>query len=128
MIRGRVQRNEQGGLEAWVTLPVMDANGEYRQHDVILDTGFTGWLVLPGTDISRLALVNEGQYKAIIASGNEENFEYYRTSVLWHGRPRSVQVFESIDQPLLGMELLEGCHVALDARDGGQVVIDELVV
>ena len=125
MIRGRVERNEQGGLEARLPLSVMDSNGDYRQHDVILDTGFTGWLVLPATDISRLGLVNEGQHQAIIASGNEENFEYYRTWVSWHGQPREVEVFESIDQPLLGMELLEGSNVVLDANEGGEVIIEE---
>ena len=126
MIRGRVERNEQGGLEAWVTLPVMGANGEYREHDVILDTGFTGWLVLPTTDIGNLGLVNEGQHRSIVASGNAENFEYYETSVLWHGRTLAVEVLESIDQPLLGMELLEGSRVAVDAWEGGDVVIEEV--
>ena len=126
MIRGRVERNEQGGLEARLPLSVMDANGDYRQHDVILDTGFTGWLVLPATDISRLGLVNVGQHQAIIASGNAEEFEYYRATVLWHGQPHEVEIFESIDQPLLGMELLEGSNVALDAREGGAVIIEEV--
>ena len=125
MTRGRVERNEQDGLEAWLTLPVMDANGEYWEHDVILDTGFAGCLVLPATDISRLGLIHVGQHQAIIASGNEENFEYYRTSVLWHGHTLAVQVFESIDQPLLGMELLEGSRVVVDAWNGGDAIIDE---
>ena len=125
MIRGQVQRNQQGGLEAWLALPVMDANGEYREHDVILDTGFTGWLVLPATDISRLGLTHMGQYQAIIASGGEESFERYRTSVLWHGRPRAVEVFESIDQPLLGMDLLQDSRVTVDAWEGGDVIIEE---
>ena len=125
MIRGRIQRNQQGGLEAWLALPVMDANGEYWEHDVILDTGFTGWLVLPATDIGNLGLVNKGQHQAIVASGNAENFPYYETRVMWHGRPHAVEVFESIDQPLLGMELLEGSHVAIDAREGGDVIIEQ---
>ena len=125
MIRGRVERNRQGGLEAWITLPVMDANGEYRERDVILDTGFTGWLVLPATDIGNLGLVNEGQYQAILASGNAENFEYYETSVLWHGRTLPVQVFQSTDQPLLGMELLQDSRVTVDAWEGGDVIIEE---
>ncbi len=125
MISGRVERNEQGGLEAWITLPVMDANGDYREHDVILDTGFTGWLVLPATDISGLGLTHVGQHQAIVTSGSEENFEHYRTSVRWHGRTLAVEVFESIDQPLLGMELLEGSRIAMDAWDGGDVIIEE---
>ncbi len=36
-----------------------------------------------------------------------------------------VEVFRSIDQPLLGMELLEGSRVTVEAWDGGDVIIDE---
>lgn len=125
MIRGWVQRNQQGGLEAWLALPVMDANGEYREHDVILDTGFTGWLVLPAAAVGNLGLVNEGQHQAIMASGNAENFECYETQVMWHGRPRAVEIFQSIDQPLLGMELLQDSRVTVDAWEGGDVIIEE---
>ena len=71
-------------------------------------------------------MVRLGYRYNIIASGNTERFAFYRTSVLWHGRPRSVEIFQSIDQPLLGMELLDGSHVTLDARDGGELIIEEV--
>lgn len=58
MIRGEVARNSDGGLEAWVTVSVMDAYGELQQ--------------------------------------------------------------------LLGMELLEGSRVSVDAWDGGNVIIEEV--
>lgn len=125
MIVSQVIRNSDGGLEAWVALPVMDAYGEPQQLEVIVDTGFTGWLTLPEADIRRLGLAYAGHRYSITASGNAERFDYYRTSALWHGRPYAVEVFESIDQPLLGMELLEGSRVTVDARDGGDVIIDE---
>ena len=126
MIAGQVMRNPDGGLEAWVALPVMDAYGEPQQFEVIVDTGFTGWLTLPESDIRRLGLISVGHRYSITASGNAERFEFYRTSVLWHGRPYTVEVFQSIDQPLLGMELLEGSRVTVDAWDGGDVIINEL--
>lgn len=125
MIRGTVARNSDGGLEAWITVSVMDADSEPQRCEVIVDTGFTGWLTLPEADIRRLGLVKAGSQYSIIASGNEEEFDYYRTSVLWHGRLHEIEVFQSIDQPLLGMELLEGSRVSVDAWDGGDVVIQE---
>ena len=125
MIRGTVARNSDGGLEAWVTVPVMDAAGEQRQCEVIVDTGFTGWLTLPEAEIRRLGLVKAGSQYSVIASGIEAEFDYYETSASWHGQVREIEVFQSIDQPLLGMELLEGGRVSVDAWDGGEVVIQE---
>ena len=126
MISGRVERNELGGLEPRLAVSVMDAGGELQRFEVVLDTGFTGWLMLPEADINRLGLVIEGRHRGIMASGNEEEFEYYETRVSWHGRLYQVEVFQSIDQPLLGMELLDGSRVSVDAWDGGEVVIDEV--
>ena len=126
MISGRVERNELGGLEPRLVVSVLDACGELQQFEVVLDTGFTGWLMLPEADIDRLGLVREGRHRGILASGNQEEFEYYETWVLWHGRLHEIEVFQSIDQPLLGMELLEGSRVAVDAWDGGGVTIQEV--
>ncbi len=125
MIAGEVIRNPDGGLEAWVTVPVMDAYGEPQPFEVIVDTGFTGWLTLPESDIRRLGLVHAGHRYSITASGNAERFEFYRAWVSWHGQLHWVEVFESIDQPLLGMEFLEGSRVAVDAWDDGNVIIEE---
>ena len=125
MIRGAVARNSEGGLEAWITVSVMDAYGELQQCEVIVDTGFTGWLTLPEADIRRLGLVRAGYRDSVTASGNKEEFDYYETWVSWHGQLSEIEVFESIDQPLLGMELLEGSLVTVDAREGGVVIIEE---
>ena len=45
--------------------------------------------------------------------------------MLWHGQPHEVEIFQSIDQPLPGMELLEGSRVMVDAWGGGDVIIEE---
>ena len=125
MIRGAVQRNPDGGLEAWIAVSVMDADGEPQQYEVIVDTGFTGWLALPESDIRRLGLARAGSRDSITASGNAEVFDYYETWVLWHDQLHEVEIFQSIDQPLLGMELLDGSRVTVAAWDGGDVIIEE---
>ena len=108
-----------------MALSVMGVDGELQQCDVIVDTGFTGWLTLPEADIRRLGLVGGGYRDSVTASGNMERFDYYETWVLWHGRLHEIEVFQSMDQPLLGMELLEGSRVAVDAWDDGDVIIQE---
>lgn len=123
MIRGRVERNQEGGLEAWISILVRDSDGEFRQRDVILDTGFTGCLMLPEDDVRDLGLIISGSRQGIMASGNEESFAFYGAWVMWNGDTHEVGVLQSIDQPLLGMELLEGCHIAVDAWDGGAVTV-----
>ncbi len=106
-------------------MSVMDADGEPQRYDVIVDTGCTGWLTLPESDIRRLGLARAGSRDSITASGNAEEFDYYETWVLWHGQLHEVEIFQSIDQPLLGMELLEGSRVAVNAWDDGDVIIEE---
>lgn len=126
MISGKVESDEHGGLEPWVTVPVEDTNGEFQQCEVILDTGFTGHLTLPETVIEALGLVSEGQRTVTVASGREETLEYYTAWVSWHGRLCEVGVFQSIDQPLLGMELLYGSRITVGVWEGGEVVIEEV--
>ena len=127
MISGIVERNELGGLEPRISVSVMDADGELQQFQVVLDTGFTGWLMLPEADINKLGLVRKGRHRGILASGNDEEFEYYETQVSWHDRLHEIEVFQSIDQALLGMEMLEGSRVSVEAWDGGNVIIEEAV-
>ena len=127
MISGIVERNELGGLEPQISVSVMDADGELQQFQVVLDTGFTGWLMLPEADINKLGLVRKGRHRGILASGNDEEFEYYETQVSWHDRLHEIEVFQSIDQALLGMEMLEGSRVSVEAWDGGNVIIEEAV-
>ena len=56
MMRGQVRQNAGGRLEAWVTVAVAvaGAGGELSRSEVVIDTGFTGALALPGTVIRRL--------------------------------------------------------------------------
>ena len=121
-----MERNAGGGLEPWITISVEDDDGESHQIDVIIDTAFTGCLTLPGAVIRWLELVRQGEHEATLARGEVENFDYYAARVLWHGQFRRVEVFESIDQSLLGTELLEGSRVVVDTWEGGDVIIEEI--
>lgn len=62
VIRGQVVESADGELEPWLTVSVEYANEGLRQCDVIVATGFTGWLTLPEPVIRELGLVKIGAY------------------------------------------------------------------
>ena len=122
MIRGRVSGNQQ----ALIAIDIMDGEGRPRSLEVVLDTGFTGYLTLPFESIRQLGLPSVGQRTFALANGELFDFEVYIGSVFRHGRPSDVLVLQSDSVPLLGMTLLRGSRVCVDALSDGEVTIEEL--
>ena len=122
MIKGWVSADQQ----ALVTIEIVDGGGHPRPLDVVLDTGFTGYLTLPTETIQRLGLTSVGQRTFELANGERFQFEAYLASVSWHGGLNDVLVLKSASDPLLGMTLLWGSRVVVDAQTGGEVMIEEL--
>ena len=105
----------------------MDGDGRPQSVDVVLDTGFTGYLTLPSESISQLGLPSAGQRTFELANGELFDFQVYLGSVSWHGRPSDVLVLQSDSVPLLGMALLWGSRITMDALNDGEVAIEELL-
>ena len=122
MIKGWVSADQQ----ALVTVEIVDGGGHPRPLDVVLDTGFTGYLTLPTETIQRLGLSSVGQRTFEMANGERFQFEAYLASVSWHGSLNDVLVLKSASDPLLGMTLLWGSRVVVDAQTGGEDMIEEL--
>ena len=122
MIRGRVSGNQQ----ALIAIDIMDGEGQPRSLEVVLDTGFTGYLTLPSESISQLGLPSVGQRTFELANGELFDFRVYLGSLSWHGRPSDVLVLQSDSVPLLGMALLWGSRITMDALNEGEVTIEEL--
>ena len=122
-MRGRVSGNQQ----AWIAVDIMDGAGRPRSIEVVLDTGFTGYLTLPPESIRQLELPSVGQRTFELANGELYDFQVYIGSVSWHGRPSDVLVLNSDSAPLLGMALLWGSRVTVDALTDGQVTIEDLI-
>ena len=122
MIKGRVDGNQQ----ALVTLDIIDGEGSIQSIEAILDTGFTGYLTLPTDSIQRLGIPSVGQRTFELANGELFEFEAFLAAVTWHGRLRDVLVLKSDSAPLLGMTLLWGSRVTVDAFFDGEVKIEEL--
>ena len=109
-----------------VAVDIMDGKGRPRSMEVVLDTGFTGYLTLPPESIRQLGLPSVGQRTFELANGELFEFQVYLGSVSWHGRPSDVLVLQSDSVPLLGMTLLWGSRVTMDALNDGEVTIEEL--
>ena len=112
---------------ARVTIGAFDREGRVHPVEAVVDTGFTGNLTLPAESIRRLGLPYIGNRTFELANGQQSRFEIYLGSVSWHDRERYVVTLQSGGAPLLGMALMWGSRVTVDALSGGAVEIEELV-
>ena len=130
MIEGTViaQETEDNSirLEPHITIEVAGVDRVFQSENVVVDTGFTGALTLPESTIAQLGLTRYGRRPAVQASGERRMFEIYGALVSWHGNLRPVFVYLSESRPLLGMALLMGSRLTVDAWEGGDVTIEEV--
>ena len=122
MIKGKVS----GDLQALVIVDIMGGEGRPQSLEAILDTGFTGYLTLPTESIQQLGLRSVGQRIFELANGDLFEFEAYLAAVSWHGSLTDALVLKSDSIPLIGMTLLWGSRVTVDALTDGEVTIEEL--
>ena len=121
-IRGRVSSDREGLIELSVGSP----SGPKVQITAILDTGFTDFLTLPSALVSRLALEFREFAQAELADGTIVQLPAYEAVVTWHAEERRIVVCGADGAPLLGMSLLYGSRLTMEAVDGGEVIIERL--
>ena len=118
-------------LEAEVALTVMGYTGVSERVTFLIDTGATGEITLPQATIARLdlPLVAYGSADAsvVLADGTVGVARVHTARVLWHDRLRDVEVINLGSDPLIGMGLLRGSNLSIDAAPGGLVTITELL-
>ena len=119
MITGAVNAE----LEAVVRLKVRGPSGREREIDAAVDTGFNGWLSLPGAVIAGLDLPWRRRGLALLADGGETVFDIHEATVNWDGRPRRIAVDAANTAPLVGMALMEGFELKMQIREGGHVTL-----
>ena len=112
--------------EAIISLSVEGSEGQSREIDAVIDTGFDGFLTLPSSLIQELGLVWRRRGRAMLADGSDSLFDIYEATVIWDGRPRRIAVDEADCDPLVGMSLLYGYELTVQVIDGGRVVINPL--
>lgn len=122
MIDGRV--NDR--IEATVAFDIKGPRGQSRSIEAVIDTGYSEFLTLPPVHVRELGLTYRDRGQAVLADGTLATFDVYDAELLWDGHRLSVPVDESESTPLVGMALLEGHGLRIEARTGGRVLIESL--
>ena len=115
-----------GTRKPLVPITILDSVGAPQVLRVILDTGFTGQLVLPERYMRRFGLTTDGHIDGRPATGEILRIPTSHATLIWQGRHRSVQVLQLDSEPLLGMEFLWHHRIVIDAITNGSVTITPL--
>jgi clan AA aspartic protease len=112
--------------EATLPLVVGNASGQRQVIDTVIDTGFNGFLTLPSAVITALALPWNASDIVTLGDGSETLFDLYAATIIWDGQYREIDIAESETEPLIGMALLYGYRLQIDAIEGGIVKIEAI--
>ncbi len=104
----------------------MEAEGQSHPLDIVADTGYTETRTLPPDLIAQWKLPFNRFGKTILADGTEIEFNIYNLTLIWDGNTEMVQVDEVDAEPLLGMSLLTGYQLTVEAKVGGKVKVVRL--
>src|SRR5947209_19804881 len=113
-------------LEATLRLTLRGPVGQIRRVNVVIDTGFDGWLSLPPGLIAHLGLPWHRRGRAILADGSESIFNIYAGVVVWDRRRRALPIDEADTTPLVGTALLAEYELKAEFRPRGKVTIKRL--
>lgn len=122
MILGRVN----GDREAIVQIVVLNDSKKTASIEGVVDTGYTGDLMLPMAVVEQLGLVIQGIQQGVLGDGSRRAFEVYSGLVIWDGIIRKVEINAAETGVLIGMGLLENCKLEITAKPGGEVRIASL--
>lgn len=119
---GRVNQQR----EAILKLVIIGNENSKLAVDAVIDTGFNGDLILPIEIVSELGLVPQGYQKATLGDGSISQFRVYVATVIWDGERKLVEVNSATAGILIGMGLLEGYKLEVNATPNGDVSIIKL--
>jgi len=119
MIAGVVSADREATIRLTMRVP----GGSDRDVELTIDTGFNGWISLPSTLVSELGLPWRRRGRGELADGSETIFDIYEATIVWDGHLRRVWVDEIDAAPLIGMSLLDGHTLTIQAWNGGNVTV-----
>jgi clan AA aspartic protease len=105
---------------------VLKSDAKTQRVDAVIDTGFSGFLTLPSDVIAVLDLTWKGRDVATLGDGTSCIFDVYIAIAIWDGQYRTIDINESETVPLIGMQLLRGYDLRIQAIEGGSVTIATL--
>jgi clan AA aspartic protease len=122
MMLGVVNSNR----EATIRIVIGNQNNQKKIIDGVIDTGFTGFLSLPLAIITEFNLPWSYRDRGTLGDGSETIFDIYIGMVIWDGQLRTIEINAADTEPLVGMSLLYGYDLRIQAIEGGTVTIAPL--
>jgi clan AA aspartic protease len=122
MMLGAVNAN----CEATIRIVIGNQNAQRQMVDAVIDTGFTGFLSLPNHIISTLALPWTGIDRGTLGDGSEATFSVYEATIIWDGQSQNIPINAAETEPLVGMGLLYGYCLQIQAVKDSTVKIEAL--
>lgn len=111
---------------ATVPISLRGPSGNVREVEALVDTGFTGDLVMPGSLVNSLQLASTGVRTVTLADGSQVTVPAWVVEIDWGGQWRQALCLEAGGEVLLGMSLLADHRLTVDVRDGGDVTVRPL--
>jgi clan AA aspartic protease len=112
--------------EAVLKLAIIGNRSQKNAVDAVVDTGFNGDLILPIELVLELELIPQGYQKATLGDGTISQFRVYTGTVIWDGSRKAVEVNAATSGVLIGMGLLDGYKLEVNATPNGIVTITNL--
>ena len=109
--------------EATITLTLLGPHGDQQSIIAAIDTGFDQFLTLPPALIAMLNCPFVSWTSVTLADGSIEDVAVYAVIVEWDGQGRSVEVYAINATPLVGMRMIYGYELIIQAVDGGRVTL-----
>ena len=120
MITGTVNAN----LEPQIRLEVFRDSSFSFTLSFDVDTGFSDYTSLPTDVITALGLRFKRFGRLVLADNSIVTSRIYEVTVIWHGQPLLTEAYEMERPNLVGMALLRGSKLTVEAEDGGIVLIE----
>ncbi|HEX8692824.1 MAG TPA: hypothetical protein VF746_10415 [Longimicrobium sp.] len=124
MIEGAVNAKR----EAVVDLTVSGPAGLAERLAFVVDTGFDSDVTLPAATVAAMGLRLVAAGRAVLGDGSLTYYDICEAEVVWGNASRQVLVDVAETESLLGMGLLEGHELRIEAVRGGRVRITPLLV
>lgn len=110
--------------EAMIWITVCAPQGERREIEALIDTGYSGYLTLTPALIDTFRLTTLGTEQLTLADGSEISTDLCLATIVWDGQERTIEVDSLESEPLVGMALLEGNDLSIRVAVGGTVKIE----
>jgi predicted aspartyl protease len=123
MMTGKVNSK----LQPTMSLSLIAPDGTEFELDALIDTGFSGDITLPIETIRQMGLTFYVQDVHTIGNNQDVAFNFYTgAKVYWHQKDVDVLVMEVEGESYMGMELLSGSSLFVEAKPNGKVRVREL--